>query len=248
MAKFVLNNVRLFAGGADLTTVNNKLEIMAEVEEKDATSFAATGGVWHESLGGIRSTSTSASGQWEALDSTKVDNVIWSQLGSISAMTACPAGATFGSLAWFTAALRTNYTLGGSVGDVAPWSASTQGSWPLVRGFVAVSPASVVSTTPFFGPPIQIVGGVPAGKSLYAALHVLSVSGTGGPTLTATVNSDDSAGFPSATTRITFPSQAAVGSQIMRVAGPITDDYFAFSYVLTGTTPSFLTIAVFGIA
>jgi hypothetical protein len=246
MAKFVLQNVRLFAGGADLTTVNNKAEITAEVEEKEATAFAPSGPLWREVLGGIRSTSIDASGQWEAGDLSKVDNSMWAQSGSRDAWTVCPEGAAFGSLAWFTAAMRQSYNLGGAVGDVAPWTAKGSGGWPLVRGNIDVSPGSPISASPSFAPPIEIVGGVPEGQSLYAALHVFSVSGTT-PELTTVINSDDNTDFSSPDQRLAFDPQTTVGSQIIRVAGPITDTYFAAASTLTGTDPSFLVAIAIGV-
>jgi hypothetical protein len=247
VSKFVLANVRLFTGGADLTTVNNKLELGAEVEEKESTAFVPSGSVWKEVLGGIRSTSASAAGQWEAGDTGKVDDVSFADLGSITPWTACPATAAVGSLAWLTGFLRTNYVLGGAVGDVAPWSANGSGNWPLVRGLIGHDPGTA-ETANGNGTAQQITGGVPSGQSLYAALHVLSVAGTSTPTVTVKIQSDNAVGFPSSTDVLTFTAATARGGQLLRAAGPITDDWFRVSWTITGTTPSFLFVVSLGVA
>lgn len=245
MAKFVLTNVRLFTGTADLTTVNNKVEIKAEAEDKETTAFAATGDVWTEVLGGIKSVELNAEGQWEALDNTKVDDVSFGDLGAVTPWTICPATAAVSSLAWLTGTLRTSYQLGGSVGDVAPWTADGKGSYPLVRGVIA-HPPGTARTGNGSGTSIQLAA-VPAGQSLYAALHVQSVSGTT-PSLTASIESDDDTGFASATTIGTFTAATGLTSQLLQIPGPITDDWFRAAWTITGTTPSFLFTISMGVA
>ena len=83
------------------------------------------------------------------------------------------------------------------------------------------------------------LGAVVAGKSMYVALHVLSVAGTSTPTLTVIVQSDDNAGFTTPTTRISFTAATAVGAQWGSVAGALTDDYWRISYTISGTNPVF---------
>jgi hypothetical protein len=247
MSKFTLANVRLFAGSADLTTVNNKVELSPEVEEKDSTAFVPTGDAWKEVLGGLRSTGLTASGQWEADDTVlgKIDDTAWAGLGAVVPCTVCPSTAAVGSVAWLSGFLETNYVIGGSPGDVAPWSFNAAGNWPLPRGVVAHDPGTARTATGT-GTSIQI-GAVPTGKSLYAALHVLSVAGTT-PSLTVTVQSDNATGFPSPATSLTFNAATAKSSQILRTAGPITDDWVRVSWTISGTTPSFLFLVSVGIA
>jgi hypothetical protein len=244
MAKFVLQNVRLFAGAADLTTVNNQVALSAEAESKETTAFVATGDAWHEEISGIKSASLTASGQWEATDASKVDDDAFGNLGSVGAVSVCPATAADGSLAWLTQYNRRQYQLLGAVGDVAPWSWQAQGSWPLVRGAVLHGPTARTATGT--GTSVQL-GAVSATQRLYVALHVFSVSGTT-PSLTVAIQSDNATGFPSAATVTTLTAATAIGSQITRVSGPITDDWFRVSYTISGTTPSFLFAVTAGIA
>lgn len=248
MSKFVLFNVRLFAGGADLTTNSTKAELTSEVEEKDTTSFTPTGGVWHESLGGIASTSISGAGQWDAQSTPATgallpDDASFAFVGAIQAVTVCPSTAVDGAVAYVGGFLRQNYVLGGAVGDVAPWSGNWAGNWPLGRGAVLAAPT--VRTATGTG---TIIGPLPAlgpNDFLIGSLHVMSVAGTT-PSVSATVQSAALVGFGSPTTRLTFNAATGIGGQVFRVQGPITDTYWRLNYTITGTTPSLLFMSAIG--
>ena len=244
MGKQVLLDVRLFAVGADLSGNSNKVELSSEVEDKETTNYRSGG--YKEVLGGLASSEITGEGQWEAGDPSKVDDASWSQLGGLGPWTVCPSDATVGALAYFTQALRSDYKQGDAVGEVAPWSGTAKGSWPLARGQIAHPPGTPRTVTGT-GTSLNL-GAVPAGKRLYAALHVLSVAGTT-PSITARVESDDATGFPSATTQLTFSAATAPGGQILRTSGTaITDSWWRIAWTISGTTPSFLFAAALGIA
>ncbi|MFJ5804869.1 hypothetical protein [Streptomyces sp. NPDC093093] len=243
MAKFVLLNCRLYAVAADLTGASNKIEIAAEVEDKESTNYLSNG--YKELLPGLGSAEFTGEGQWEAGDPSLVDNASWAQLGGVGPWTACPDGATVGALAWFTSAMRSGYQLGGAVGDVAPWTGTAKSSWPLVRGVIG-HPAGTARTSTGTGTAQQL-GAVPAGKRLYAALHVLSVAGTT-PSITARIESDNAVGFPSPTTQATFTAATAAGGEILRTNGSaIADDWWRVAWTISGTTPSFMFATSLGI-
>ncbi len=243
--KQIFTDVRLFAVGADLSGDSNKVEITAEVDEKETTNYRSGG--WKEVLGGLASSAFTGEGQWEAGDPSKVDDASWLQLGGTGPWTVSPTDATVGTLAYFTQALRSSYALGDEVGNVAPWSGKASGTWPMVRGQIA-HPPGTARTSSGTGTALQL-GAVAAGKRLYAAVHLLSVSGTGSPSITLRVESDDNAGFTSAATAVTFTAATAPGGQILRSDGTaIADSYFRIGWTVTGTTPSFLFAAALGIA
>jgi hypothetical protein len=245
MGKFVLKNCRLFAGGADITSNSNKLGVMCEVEDKPATNFGSAG--WTEMLAGLFSTKIDGAGQWEATDLSKVDDAMWADLtgGAAVPWTACPTSAEVGELAWVVKAIDTNYEFGGSVGDVAPWTASGAGTAPTCRGEI-LHPPGTARTATGSGTARQL-GALSATQALFVNLHVLSVSGTSTPTLTVTVQSDDASGFPSSTTRGTFTAATAIGGQSMRISGAVTDDYWRVGWTISGTNPSFLFVVSAGI-
>ncbi len=243
MAKFVLTAGYVALNSTDLSSYCSSIQLQIEAESKETTTVGSNG--WHEELSGIKSVSLSASGQWEAADASKVDDEAFGNFGTVNGVSACPATAADGELAWLTAFNRRQYQLFGAVGDVAPWSWQANGAWPLVRGQVLHAPTARTSTGT--GTAVQL-GAVSATQRLYVALHVFSVSGTSSPTLTVAIQSDNAGGFGSPTTVTTLTAATAISNQITRVSGPITDDYFRVSYTITGTNPSFLFAVTAGIA
>ncbi len=244
MGLFVLDNVRLFAGGADFTSRSNKVELAVDFEAKDATNFGSAG--WKEVMGGLASTALVGEGQWEAGDVGKVDDRLWAALGTVAGFTVCPDAAAVGDLAWLTQALQAKYALGGQVGDIAPWNAAFAGAWPLARGKVLHPPATARTVTGN-GTAVEIAA-TAADQHVYATLHVLSVAGTDTPTLTVEVKSDVDALFNgSETSRITFSAATALGGQIQRLAGPVTDTFYRVTHTISGTNPSFLYLCALGV-
>lgn len=243
MAKSVLTDVRLFAVAADLTGASNKVEISAEVEEKDTTNYASQG--WKEVIGGLASSEITGEGQWEAGDPGRVDDASWAQLGGAGPWSVCPDGAAVGALAYLTRAMRADYEQSGGVGDLAAWKSKATGAWPLVRGQVAHPPGSPQTATGT-GTALQLPV-LATGQRLYAALHVLSAAGTT-PGITARVESDDSAGFASPTTRLAFDAASGPGGQILRTDGTaVADTWWRVAWTITGTTPSLMFVSTLGI-
>ncbi|MBK3625918.1 hypothetical protein JHN59_13905 [Streptomyces sp. MBT49] len=244
MSKTILLNVRTFAGGVDLTGNSNKIELSSEIEDKDATNYASNG--WKEVLGGLGSAELTGEGQWEAGDPSKVDDASWAHVGTVIPWSASANnGAAVGDLAYFMAALRSDYKLFDAVGEVAPWSGTAKSAWPLVRGQFAHPPGTARTATGT-GTGLNL-GAVTAGKRMFAALHVLSAAGTT-PSITARVESSVDNTFASPTTRLTFAAATAVGGQILRTDGTaITDAWWRIAWTISGTTPSFLFAATLGI-
>lgn len=239
----VLTNVRAFAVAADLSGASNKIELSGEVEEKETTNYRSGG--WKEVVGGLGSAEISGEGFWEAGAPDLVDDASWAQLGGVGPWTICPDTAQLGSLAYFTRALRADYKLLGAVGDVAPWSGTAKSSWPLVRGQIA-HPPGTARTANGTGTALDL-GPVAEGARLYAALHVLSTAGTT-PSLTVSVESDDTASMGTPTTRLTFDPATVPGGQTLRTDGAaITDTHYRVTWSVSGTTPSFMFAVSLGI-
>lgn len=245
MAKFVLAGTRVFAGGADLTTRANKVELSSEREDKETTAFTTDGSTWKEFIGGLASTEVNGEGQWEAGDLSMVDDSTFASLGATGSISICPStGTTAGDLAYLTKPMTSQYDLGGAVGDVAPWQAVWMGAWPLVRGVVGHPLAARTATGNGTGLQLTSVG---TGQFVYANLHVVSVSGTS-PTLQVTIRSSVDNTFSSPTTRATFTTTGVRGGEAIRAAGPITDTWWKVNWTIGGTTPSFLFFVTLGIA
>jgi hypothetical protein len=230
----LLINTRIFVGASDLTSQSNHVEIDAEADGIDTTTFGSAG--FHENDAGLFDTSINASGFWAAGNAGQVDDRLWADKGTTQPFTCGPDGAAVGNLAWLVQSLELNYKLLGDVGDAAPYNLDGAGDSPLVRGAFLHDP-SVARTATINGAGVQLAA-VPAGAKLWAALHVLEATGTT-PSMTVTIQSDDNAPFSSATSRIVFDPATAISTQMKSLAGPITDDRFRASIVISGTGPSF---------
>jgi len=176
-----------------------------------------------------------------------VDESAWALLGVADTPHSVCTPSADGSLAYLWRGIPLSYAPAmGAAGELAMTQISGQSSTGgVVRGTL-IHPGSASRTSSSVGTGRQL-GAVVAGKSMYAALHVLSAAGTT-PSLTVIVQSDDNAGFTSPTTRISF-SAASTGNtyQWGSVAGAITDGWWRISYTVTGTGPSFAFAVTAGI-
>lgn len=238
----VLLDARIYVQGADLTGYSNKVEAMAKAEDLDRTTFGSGG--WHERIGGLFDGSANVEGFWGAGDQSAPDDMFWGQLGNQIPVSLVPTLGTVGQLAYLTKALACQYTPGGKDGELLAFNADMPVSWPIVRGAV-IHPQGTARTTTGTGTSVQL-GAVPSDKCLYVCLHVLGASGTT-PSLTVKMQSDNATGFPSATDQGTFTAATTYGGQTMKIAGPITDDWWRVAYTISGTSPSFLFAVTAGI-
>lgn len=250
MSKTVLLRVRAFAGGADLTGRSNKIELSAELEEKETTAFRSDDDPdagWRTYLGGLMSISLSGAGQWEAGDPGMVDDAAWSALTGRGPVpwTVCPLSAAVGELAYSTSGLLTSYKVGDAVGEVAPWEAQASGSGVVARG-VVMHPPGAARTADGAGDGLEL-GDLATGRML-ATLHVLSVAGTSTPSLTVSVETSVDDDWLSPTEVAAFDTATAVGAQTLFIDAPITDEWWRVSWDITGTDPSFLFLVTLGVA
>lgn len=245
MSSYALTDVKLYIGGKDLSGDTNAGTLSYEAEALDATTFGSGG--TREWVGGLKSYSLEMSGLFSA-GTNEVDPVLFSAIGSSGAMTVCPTTGADGEPGFIFEEVLFNYAPGASVGELYAFSTTAMGTSgrPLVKGTV-LHPTTTARTSSSTGTG-QIIGAVSATQKLYAALHVTEVSGTD-PTLDVVVESDDNAGFTSATSRITFDEATAVGGQYATpVSGAITDTRYRVNYTIGGTdTPTFKFIVVVGI-
>jgi len=242
----VLLDARTFVSGADLSGSGNKIELSEESEAKKTTNWRSGGAT--ENIAGLTSVELNAEGQWEAGDLGEVDDSFWANRRVKEPWSIAPesdSDLAAGGLMYVARILRTKMQMWGSVGEVGSWTANGTGTWPLARGACAHA-SGVPRTATGSGTAVQL-GALAAGQYLYANLHVLSISGTAAPTITVTVQSDDNSGFTTPTTRGSFAAKTAIGGEAIRIAGPFTDTYWRVGWTISGTNPSFLFLASFGI-
>lgn len=240
MAVLIANSVTIYSGRYEMTADTRQVTVAAKAESKDSTTFSTTG--WKTFVGGLKDLAFSANGFWQSnatANTSAIDNRATAQLGASSILTVVPDGST-GGVAMMAQLDETDYQFMGQVGEIVPFTITGQSanSAGMVGGTLFL-PNAARTTTGTSGI-IQIPGGVAAGQSLYATLHVFDpVSGTT-PTLDVTVKSAALVGFGSPTTRITFAQQTAAGAVWgTPAAGAITDAFYRVDYTIAGTTPSF---------
>ena len=245
MGVFVLNDAKVWLDGYDISGRLNKLGLEYAAELQDATVFGNTTRVRQ---GGLKTVKASLEGFSDFVNDG-LDEQLESRLAvANTAFSASPDGGDEGEVAEFFRAILGEYRpLGASVGDMAAFVASAEGSdgYGLVRGTVM---HNATRTSTAAGTARQL-GAVTSTQKLYAALHVLSASA--GDTLDVIVESDNGSGFSSGTTRITF-SQVSGGTPQAQfatpVAGAITDDWWRVSWTIAGNgSESFQFVVVVGI-
>lgn len=233
--KFIWDNCKLYFDGRDLSADLNQMELSADSEIKDATVYGSAG---RRKLAGLMNVQGQFTGLYEA-GSEKVDPVIWSRFAvDDKVMMVCPTDGSDGEIAYSAEGAAAQYSPLGSVGDIAAFGLTIEGSGKLIRGTIM---AAGVKTATGSGS-IRQLGAVSAGQKLYLIVQVLAASV--GDTLDITLNSDNLGAFGSPTLRVTVPQQTAQGAVFMTpVDGPITDDWWRVTWTIGGVDPSF-TIAV----
>ena len=236
MAVQYWKNMSILEGSVELAGHGKSVDIQTTVAPLDKTALDTTG--WVELTGGLKTTTVNFEFMQDHAVANAVDSGFWSSFGSTGTVRSIGTLADDGSAAYLMRGINLSYqVIGGQVGELAMGSVSgSTSSGPVVRGKL-LHPSSTARTTSSTGTGRQL-GAVASGKSMYAALHVISASGST-PTLDVKVQSDDNGSFTTPTDRITFTQATDVTSEWGSVAGAITDDYWRVSYTIGGTDPSF---------
>jgi len=242
MASQVIKDAKLYVGEYDLSGDHVSIALTYGSEPQDDT---AMGDDTRSNAGGLKTVSFSGEGFWSGGDNA-VDDAIFGKIGTANVpMTIAPAGETLANDAYLFRATPDNYAPGAGVGEMFRFSVSANGSGGVgaVRGILA----HVGSETETGSETKQELGAVSASQSVYAALHVLTVSGTD-PTLDVLVRSDANADAGGESTRLTFTQATAITSEWKSLAGAITDTFWDVSWTIGGTnTPTFEFVVSVGI-
>lgn len=237
MTIFYWKDMSILEGGLEIAGHAQQFNVQVDVNPNRTTTLNTTGSETYS--GGLKTGMVSLNFLQDVADES-VDETMWTNFGTANVARSFCTNSADGSVAYLMRGVALNYSaFEGQVGDMAAGSITGYASnSPLVRGRL-IHPGSASRTSSSTGTARQ-VGVVVAGKKMYAALHVLSASGTS-PTLDVIVQSDNASNFPSATNRITF-TQATAGNtyQFSSVDGAITDDWWRVSYTIGGSsTPTF---------
>ena len=240
MATSVISARPLWINAYDFSSSVHGLAIDYGADEKDGTTLADS---THIAKGGIKTFGFGMEGHWDETSSNPVDSQQFSKTGANSVMTYATGSGAEGEAAYFINLLQSAYEQSGGVGEMFAFTVSGNAAGNLIRGTIELK-GSLTSTGNSTG---RQLGAVVAGQSVYAAMHVTTVSGTS-PTFDAIVQSDDNGSFPSATNRLTFTQATSITSEILSTAGAITDDFWRVNYTIGGTdTPTFIVVVTIGI-
>lgn len=244
MAAQALLNVDIFAGGYALESDTNKIAWSDEFAELPATTFGSEGKT--EYLAGLHTTTIELGG-WLNTATGRSEPVLRSMHGTVDGLFTWTPNGTANDAAMFCRGLTSKLSKGGPVGEISPFSANmvSNAAEGALDGHLILPRSTITATGSATG--FQN-GAVASGRTLYAGLHVFSVSGSSTPTITVKVQSDDNSGFSSATDRITFTAATALGSELKSLAGAIADDWWRVTYTVSGSSPSFSAAVVMAIA
>lgn len=236
----VLKDVFLYIDGYDFRPVTSTATLTSEKESVDSTTFGSDGA--RENEKGLEQTTGEFAGKWTA-GTSGVDSELWADLaGDDERIYTLGEAETETGVAWSFRANRTNYMAGGELGTLAPFNANAQGRSKLLRGQLAKAKAPV-SATGVIGSVVNL-GAVSASQHVYAVLHLF---GTAGSSITVQVQSDDSSGFASPTTRGTIGPVTASGAvSLTPAAGAIADTHWRLNVSAisgTWTVAGFIAVA-----
>jgi hypothetical protein len=243
MATEILLNSKVYAGQHDLSGDINSGRLRYGAEAVMATTFGGNG--WKQRKAGLRATELEYAGFVnEGADLS--GDILFGRLAVADVpLSVVPQSGAVGDVAFFFKSQETGYEPGGQIGQVYAFRVNAEANGAPVRGRVLI--AAGAKTTTGTSVVRQFTGGVSATQRLYAALHVLDASGTN-PTLDVVVKSDDASGFASPTTRLTFTQATGKTSELLSLAGAITDSYIRVDYTIGGTgSPSFSFVVVVGV-
>lgn len=245
LTPLVLTDCRIYYDSLDATGFSNSVTVTPTVTDEECTTFGSGG--WKAFVGGEADTTASAKMFWQAGDLTMPDDTAWAQLGDATGpLTVVPTSGAVGSVAYLTKVLETSYTPGADVGKLLMADVNWHGNTALARGQI-IHPQGTPRTSTGNGTAVQL-GAVAAGQRMYANLHVLSIAGTGTPTITVTIQSNVDNTFASPTTRISFTAATTLQGQCGSVLGPITDQWWRAIWTISGSSPSFLFAVSAGVA
>ncbi len=242
MGASILRDCKLWVGGYNLSGDSNRL---AYKDEYDKLEIPAFGYAAKRRIAGLPSVAFEQEG-WMWSDGTTGPDDALSALRGVTGtpITIGPLTGAAGESGWFSTITLLQLSHGGEVSSPYSFKASGEGNdYPLIHGTILENSAKTSTGSGT----VRTLGAVTSTQKIYAALHVLAVSGTN-PTLDMTVLSAVT-NWGTPTTRITFAQKTAVGAQFATpVAGPVTDTYWRAAYTIGGTnSPSFTVAVVVGI-
>ena len=241
MATQILQNAKVYVAQFDLSGDINSVVLDYNADDVEETSF---GDDTHKFKGGLKQSTMSMAGGWSGGASN--DAVVWTRVGTADVpVSVGPVAGAAGEAAYLFLAEHRNFTPAGGVGELLRYTSEARGTGPLISGDFLFNGTETATDD---GTAFQL-GAVAAGKTLYAALHVISASA--GDTLDVTIQSDSVEGFGGTPeTQITFTqiTGGTEASEWKTVVGAITDTWYRARWTVAGNgSESFQFVVTMGI-
>lgn len=232
MPAFALTNVAILVDGTIVTGYCNEVDTQATADMLDFTTFAS--GNWKTMRPGFQSFTLGLQGFQDYATNALDQAFPLALAGGTDVFTVAPTGgAAVADPAFIGQGLLTNYQpLAGAVGQPATFNFQWTGINQLVRAQMLHPTAARTATgngtaTTFTAPT--------ATQALYAAFHLLSVTGTG--SIVFKVQTANSGAFTTPNDRITSQSFTAAGAQFTSLAGALTGEtHIRTQWTITGFT------------
>lgn len=216
-------DARVYVGGYELTGQIRAPALDYGAEPLDSTVLGST---TRSRVGGLKTVAFANEGFFHAAGaaSSGIDAVLFGRVGVSSVpVTMTPTSGTDGALSYLFQALHGEYSLGGSVGELVSFSVRGEADDNLVRGTVMRNSTLLGSSNPN-GTATDL--GSSTDKTVYAALHVLEVTGGSTEALVLILESAASSGMGGATTRITFTGTTASTAEWQRFDAGTTQQWW----------------------
>lgn len=242
----LLSDCKVWLGGLDLSGALNKVSLDAKKAELANGRFGDTADVKSH---GLSQPAADISGFWSA-GVGEPDPTLFARIDAAVTQLAWPlsfappyspsaAAGAAGNLVYTLVGDQFAYNLGGQHGQNLAFSVKTKPAtlYALYRQMVEQAKGLVTATTTSVG---HLLGALAATEQLVAVLHVFAI--TGGSWV-LTIESDDNAGFTSATVRATFTAVTTAPDRAVKlIPGAVADTYWRA--VLTKTGGTNITFAV----
>jgi hypothetical protein len=240
MATLVQTAYKMFLGGLDISCFSQTFTLELTADSVECTTYCSGGA--REYKQGLKSWTSSWDGYADfaaAADTASPlvpgEVITPANMGTQNNGTWAPTG-TEGEACYLSDGILAGVTpLSGTVGEMALFHgdlmpADRTVGQRMVRGRVEAN-RTVSTSTNTTG---SQLGALSATQTLYASLHVFTLSGTS-PTLDVIVQSDNGSGFPSPTDQITFTQATTRSGQYGSKAGAVTDDWWRVKWTLGGS-------------
>jgi hypothetical protein len=228
------SNADFYLAGTDATGYCDTVSVDGEVDTAEVTTLGKTAKSY---IPGLEDASVSFSGFFDAnaaADPTSFSYKLDSLRRTITRATYVPQLDVLGAANYFIEGELTKAKVETPVDDAGNFESEFQSSTGYERGVTLHLLTAETAT----GNQTSVDQTAASSNGAAAVLHVMTVTGTGGPTLVAKVQHAIASGGPWVDL-ITFASATTAGnSQRVAVAGTV-NQFVRAQYTITGTTPSF---------